>query len=103
MGSETSNGFRDSSLFSNNLDSLDIDGIKTTEESSIDDETNINNIDDKSVLSKKINNIAVQVSTNKVPVTFEWDKGGNSVYVTGNFCNWNQFFLMEKNSDGLFF
>ena len=37
MGSETSKGFRDNSLLSNNYSS-DYDGIKTTEESSIDDD-----------------------------------------------------------------
>ena len=40
---------------------------------------------------------------NKIPTTFEWDYGGNNVYVSGSFCNWNQFFLMKKNEKGSFF
>lgn len=49
-----------------------------------------------------------QIVTNKekkvkIPVFFEWDKGGNSVYVTGNFCNWQQFFLMKKEKNGTFY
>jgi len=32
------------------------------------------------------------------PTTFEWDNGGNSVFVTGSFCQWKQFFLMKKDS-----
>ena len=31
---------------------------------------------------------------------FEWDEGGNNVYLTGSFCNWEQFFLMKKNEEG---
>ena len=103
MGSETSNGIRDNSLFSNNIDSLDIDGIKTTEESSIDEETKAKDINYEPDISRKIDNKSIQISSNKVPVTFEWDRGGNSVYVSGNFCNWKQFFLMEKNSSGSHF
>ena len=38
----------------------------------------------------------------RVPVTFEWNNGGNNVYVTGNFCNWKQFFLMKKGENGKF-
>ena len=40
--------------------------------------------------------------SDKMPTTFEWDNGGNNVYVTGSFCNWKQFFLMKKNSQGTF-
>ena len=36
----------------------------------------------------------------KIPVTFEWENGGNNVYVTGNFCGWKQFFLMKKEENG---
>ena len=39
-------------------------------------------------------------NNNKYPVTFEWTGGGNSIYVSGNFCNWNQLFLMQKESEG---
>jgi len=38
----------------------------------------------------------------RIPVTFEWDNGGNNVYVTGSFCNWKQFFLMKKDENGKF-
>ena len=39
-------------------------------------------------------------NNNKISVTFEWTGGGNSVYLSGSFCNWNQLFLMQKNSEG---
>ena len=39
---------------------------------------------------------------NKSRVTFEWTSGGNSVYLSGSFCNWNQLFLMQKNPEEKF-
>ena len=104
MGSETSKNYSENSLISNNIDSFDIDGIKTTEESSLDENQKNKFLEDQTFSDEKdTNTINENSSNNKVPVTFEWDKGGNSVYVTGNFCNWDQFFLMEKNEEGKFF
>ncbi len=97
MGNETSRDFRDNSLLSNNIDSFDIDGIKTTEESSTEDEHKQKYLEE-SLFPEENNTNKTNVNShnNKVPVAFEWDKGGTSVYVTGNFCNWDQFFLMKK-------
>lgn len=104
MGSETSRDFRDNSLLSNNIDSFDIDGIKTTEESSTEDELKKKYLEE-SLFPEENNTNKTNANShnNKVPVAFEWDKGGTSVYVTGNFCNWDQFFLMKKNEEGIFF
>ncbi len=34
------------------------------------------------------------------PVTFEWEKEEKeTVYLTGSFCNWRQFFIMQKNDN----
>ena len=34
------------------------------------------------------------------PITFEWEKEENdTVYLTGSFCNWRQFFIMPKNDN----
>ena len=33
---------------------------------------------------------------------FEWSFKGNSVYLTGSFCNWKEFFLMKKDKNGIF-
>lgn len=38
----------------------------------------------------------------KLPTVFEWREGGNTVYVTGTFCGWTQFFIMSKQSNGSF-
>ena len=106
MGSETSKDFRDNSLFSNNVDSSDLDGIKTTEESSIENEYFLKDKEEIPYFGEKKsknNGNGLSNKINKIPVTFEWDQGGNSVYVTGNFCHWKQFFLMKKNENGIFF
>ena len=102
MGSENSKQFRDNSLLSFDDNSIDYDGVITTEESSIDEENNDEDKDIFQCIPDKNNNniIKPQVDKNKVPVTFEWDQGGNSVYVTGSFCNWEQFFLMKKKPNG---
>ena len=70
------------------------------EEQNIDDIKNIF-LEEKEKNKKPKSNIS-GVETLKVPVTFEWDGGGNNVYVTGNFCNWKQFFLMKKDENGKF-
>ena len=34
------------------------------------------------------------------PVTFEWEKEEKeTVYLTGSFCGWRQFFIMQKNDN----
>lgn len=32
----------------------------------------------------------------KVPTTFVWKEGGRSLYITGSFSNWTQWFVMTK-------
>lgn len=56
----------------------------------------------KSSSSKVEENINKKNEKNKSRVTFEWTSGGNSVYLSGSFCNWNQLFLMRKNPEGKF-
>ena len=105
MGNKDSKEIRnkDNSLLSFEENSIDYEGIKTSEEKLEENKEyinensgeNNNSIIEKDILDKNSNS-----KINKVPVTFEWESGGNSVYLTGNFCNWNQFFLMKKNPNG---
>ena len=104
MGSQNSNELksRDNSLLNFDSDLLDYNGIKSSEEEEDEDfineneELTSNTITEKNTLN--INNY--KIDSNKIPITFEWDLGGKSVYLSGNFCNWKQFFLMKKNQDG---
>lgn len=91
MGNDNSNDliYRDNSLLSFGDDLSDYNGIISTEESFESDEEIIEEITELK-----------SYNLNKIPVTFEWESGGNSVYLSGSFCNWNQFFLMEKTSNG---
>ena len=104
MGSESSQDlkdFRNNSLLSKDQDSSDYNKSEFEEENSEDDKSNYNSLDTlKNTNKEKINIRTISLSSKQVPITFEWDKGGNSVYVTGNFCHWNKFFLMKKNEDG---
>ena len=33
----------------------------------------------------------------RVPTLFEWKDGGETVLITGSFCDWNQRFILNKN------
>ena len=35
----------------------------------------------------------------KIKTRFYWKEGGNTVYITGNFSNWSQWFLMNKEDN----
>ena len=35
----------------------------------------------------------------RFPIVFEWEGNENNVYLTGSFCDWHQFFEMEKVED----
>jgi hypothetical protein len=35
----------------------------------------------------------------RFPIIFEWEGNENNVYLTGSFCDWHQFFEMEKVED----
>jgi len=69
------------------------------------DEEKRNLIYMRSRLKKQINEEhknSQKNNDNKVPTKFEWSFKGNSVYLTGSFCNWKQFFLMKKDENGIF-
>ena len=81
-------------------------GLMTNKSETEEDGQNLDNIkniflEEKTENKRPKSNI-LGVDTLKVPITFEWDGGGNNVYVTGNFCNWKQFFLMKKEDNGKF-
>ena len=62
---------------------------------------NYNNSSSSSSIDKD-NDKEKEFSEEKIPTTFQWKEGGNTVYVTGSFCGWQQFFIMTKNEDGNF-
>ena len=56
----------------------------------------------KNLINK--NNLSVQFSPNKKEKTkIIWSEGGKEVFLTGNFCNWNKFYLMKKDSKDEYF
>lgn len=97
MGSEDSKKYNQNNNNDINLNmsyiSSDFNQIKSlnSEDSITKSKTDKQENDEKIILKN---------NSNKYPVTFEWTGGGNSVYVSGNFCNWNQLFLMQKISEG---
>ena len=88
--------YQDNSLISNENYSTINDIVNSEEEK-------INYIYIKKRISKRINEEEkINSNNNKVPTMFEWSFKGNSVYLTGSFCNWKEFFLMKKDENGIF-
>ena len=56
---------------------------------------------------KEINNIQTNQNNNsnikEIRTEFYWDEGGNNIYITGSFCDWKEFFLMEKKEKGVYY
>lgn len=103
MGSEESKEFQDNSLLSINDASLENEGVKTSKESSLEELDYLKGIEiPKFLTGKNLISKDTKLSSDKIPVTFEWNEGGNSVYVTGDFCNWKHDFLMQKISSNLY-
>ena len=48
------------------------------------------------------NNNNGKIIKNEIKTEFHWDEGGNVIYLTGSFCDWKDFYLMEKNDKGIF-
>ena len=50
---------------------------------------------------EKVNQIN-NINNSKIPTMFEWSFKANSVYLTGSFCDWKEFFLMKKDETGIY-
>ena len=73
----------------------------------IKDETNKDSKEDKNKNGNKNthmdNDSHKENNKNEINTEFFWDEGGNSIYLTGSFCEWKDFFLMEKNEEGIYY
>ena len=90
--SSSSSSFSESDIFSN--DNIII-------------ENNIDDDEKKQKVDLKLSNIEPKpdININKdnnIRTEFYWDEGGNEIYITGSFCEWKDFFLMEKNEKGIY-
>ena len=97
MGSEDSKRYNNSNISDLHLNSSFNSSDYCQMNSSQTEESFSKTKSDKYLIHKKD---LSEKNNNKIPVTFEWTGGGNSVYLSGSFCNWNQLFLMQKNSEG---
>ena len=93
---KSSSGSSFSSLSESSSDSY----IEKLNESDIKEINNIQtNQDDKNININKKNS---EKNIKEIITEFFWDEGGNTVYITGSFCDWKEFFLMEEKSKGVF-
>lgn len=58
---------------------------------------NINYNSDRVTEEKSFSDINLKNSTK-----LYWEKGGNEVFITGSFCNWEKRFKMYKNQNNIF-
>ena len=104
MGNENNTNENSKSCLFDEQDISEYYGLKTNSSESnefLEDYLRFNPPIKNLGLKKEISNIESEKSS-VIPTTFQWDNGGNSVYLTGSFCKWNQFFLMKKVSPGSF-
>lgn len=105
MGVDNSNENSNHYLFEED-DISDYDGIKSniSEEKEEDEYNDYSKLNFDSEQTQKVKELSNTVSEKieKIPTTFEWDNGGHTVYVTGSFCNWKQYFLMKKEHSNHF-
>ena len=95
MGTDETSSKKNDSFYENDLNNVnDFYGLKS-----------LSKIDNVSFKDKENDSLSRKELYSKTsgynaifPTTFEWDNGGNSVFVTGSFCQWKQFFLMKKDS-----
>ena len=88
------------SSFSSLSESSSESYIEKLNESDIKEINNIQtNQDDKNI---KINKKNSEKNIKEISTEFFWDEGGNTIYITGSFCDWKEFFLMEEKSKGVF-
>ena len=53
--------------------------------------------------NKKINeNLKKKKKIEVIDTNFEWEGSGKIVYVTGSFCDWKKFYIMTKDTKGIF-
>ena len=53
--------------------------------------------EDKNIKKYSEKNVKMEVETK-----YEWDEGGDLVYLTGSFCDWKDFYKMRKDDEGIF-
>ena len=93
---KSSSGSSFSSLSESSSDSY----IEKLNESDIKEINNIQtNQDDKNININKKNS---EKNIKEISTEFYWDEGGNAIYITGSFCDWKEFFLMEEKDKGVF-
>lgn len=62
--------------------------------------TNSRTNDDDSYFGSQAFSLDSDLKLEQVKVEFDWTHGGNQIYITGSFANWEQWFLMNKEENG---
>ena len=83
--------------FGNNINES-ISSLKNLSNSDISYNYNLNKRINVKNIPKEMNS-KYENKTEVFAALFQWDGNEKNVYITGSFCNWNQFFEMRKIED----
>ena len=91
MGADNTSSANSNNYLYDEQDISDYYGLKTSfteNDELIDNSSKSNYPTQKSIQIKEESNL-VSEKSDVIPTTFQWKNGGNNVYLTGSFCNWN--------------
>lgn len=96
----------------NSCSSIKNMGLSISSLDNMNDSSNYNGISiEKPSTNKKTKNYisnnatkdnSINEQKSKYIINFLWEEGGNEIYITGSFCNWNERLKMYKNKKNIF-
>ena len=59
-------------------------------------------VEEEGKKEKNDENLNEKKKIEEIDTEFEWEGSGKIVYLTGSFCDWKKFYIMTKNTKGVF-
>lgn len=59
-------------------------------------------VEEEEKKEKNDENLNEKKKIEEIDTEFEWEGSGKIVYLTGSFCDWKKFYIMTKNTKGVF-
>lgn len=93
-----------SSIMANNTEISSDIMMRETNESlkSREEHFNCDRSDCRNYIEQNRIGISHQYPYPTVLITIEWNEGGENVFISGNFVNWSQWFLMNKKTNNTY-
>ena len=72
---------------------------KNKEKEKYEEQNDVNQEEKNKINNENLNE---KKALEEIETKFEWEGSGKIVYVTGSFCDWKKFYIMTKNTKGIF-